>query len=116
MTDNEYLQQKIDEVKKFIEPAIVWATRGNVEHVDYDVFTINGSLYEFLIVTFNGGAYAARNCAADSSFMIAEEALKLADAHHDSNYDTDWYVSVKDMGDRSEFKTTLNTKDMRFKL
>lgn len=49
-----------------------------VESLDYDVFfDKDGMRREYLVVTYKGGAIAARNCRGNSLFAIFEEITHL---------------------------------------
>lgn len=50
-----------------------------IEKLDYDVFEINGYIYEYLVVTYRGGAIATRNCRGNSLSAVFEEISKLLD-------------------------------------
>ena len=49
----------------------------SIEKLDYDVFYVDDIRYEYLIVTYDGGAIAARNCYGDSLSAIFGEIARL---------------------------------------
>ena len=49
----------------------------SIEKLDYDVFYVGDIQYEYLVVTYDGGAIAARNCRGDSLSAIFGEIARL---------------------------------------
>lgn len=49
----------------------------SIEKLDYDVFYVDDIRYEYLVVTYDGGAIAARNCYGDSLSAIFGEIARL---------------------------------------
>lgn len=49
----------------------------SIEKLDYDIFYVDDTLYEYLVVTYDGGAIAARNCYGDSLSAIFDEIARL---------------------------------------
>ena len=49
----------------------------SIEKLDYDVFYVDDILYEYLVITYDGGAIAARNCCGDSLSDIFDEIARL---------------------------------------
>lgn len=49
----------------------------SIEKLDYDIFYVDDIRYEYLIVTYDGGAIAARNCYGDSLSAIFGEIARL---------------------------------------
>lgn len=49
----------------------------SIEKLDYDIFYVGDIQYEYLVVTYNGGAIAARNCYGDSLSAIFDEIARL---------------------------------------
>ena len=49
----------------------------SIEKLDYDVFYVDDIQYEYLVVTYDGGAIAARNCYGDSLSAIFGEIARL---------------------------------------
>lgn len=71
------IEQKIQMVKDVAE-ALKKVDRISVEDINYDVFTSKwGYREEYLVITYKGGAIAARNCAGDSCAAVFEEIAKL---------------------------------------
>ena len=49
----------------------------SIEKLDYDIFYVDDIRYEYLVVTYDGGAIAARNCCGDSLSAIFGEIARL---------------------------------------
>lgn len=49
----------------------------SIEKLDYDIFYVDDIQYEYLVVTYDGGAIAARNCYGDSLSAIFDEIARL---------------------------------------
>ena len=49
----------------------------SIEKLDYDVFYVDDIRHEYLVVTYDGGAIAARNCYGDSLSAIFGEIARL---------------------------------------
>ena len=49
----------------------------SIEKLDYDIFYVDDIRYEYLVVTYDGGAIAARNCYGDSLSAIFGEIARL---------------------------------------
>ena len=49
----------------------------SIEKLDYDVFYVGDIRHEYLVVTYDGGAIAARNCCGDSLSAIFGEIARL---------------------------------------
>ena len=49
----------------------------SIEKLDYDIFYVGDIRYEYLVVTYDGGAIAARNCYGDSLSAIFGEIARL---------------------------------------
>ena len=49
----------------------------SIEKLDYDIFYVDDVRYEYLVVTYDGGAIAARNCYGDSLSAIFGEIARL---------------------------------------
>ena len=49
----------------------------SIEKLDYDIFYVDDIRHEYLVVTYDGGAIAARNCCGDSLSAIFGEIARL---------------------------------------
>lgn len=49
----------------------------SIEKLDYDIFYVDDIRHEYLVVTYDGGAIAARNCYGDSLSAIFGEIARL---------------------------------------
>lgn len=91
------LEQKITMVKEIGE-TLSKIDRMSIVKMEYDVFTIRGYREEYLVVTYNGGAIAARNCSGDSCYAVFEEIAKLANGGYYDEVAT--YREFKAMADK----------------
>ena len=64
----------------------------SIEKLDYDVFYVDDIQYEYLVVTYDGGAIAARNCYGDSLSAIFGEIARLFGGYYDEVSD---YLALK---------------------
>lgn len=49
----------------------------SIEKLEYDIFYVDDVQYEYLAVTYAGGAIAVRNCYGDSLSAIFDEIARL---------------------------------------
>lgn len=49
----------------------------SIEKLEYDIFYVDDIQYEYLVVTYTGGAIAVRNCYGNSLSAIFDEIARL---------------------------------------
>lgn len=50
-----------------------------INRVEYEIWAYdNSAIYEYLVMTYKGGAIAVRNCSNDSLLCVLEEISRLA--------------------------------------